>query len=229
MSWPCTFCTARQGTAEWLKDRDGKITGSSIAAIRGENPYESDPHMIAMRIWARDRPEAQIAVNDAMLVGTKLEPLIRAAFAESMRVTVAEYGLAVWKANPLIAASVDGIFEIPDLDATEPGTMIRCLLEIKTTRKNDVIYGAEGSKPFCRMHVEQMNYTAGIVGAKRIYYVVYDRKYLPEGSGQRDDLELDPRGRMFVNVLEFDPQMFDEQVAAAVAFDAEYRTMFQQE
>ena len=55
----------------WLAARDGRITGSTIAAVMGLNPYETPDDLITSKLWRT------FTGNEATAYGNKSGPMSR--------------------------------------------------------------------------------------------------------------------------------------------------------
>jgi putative phage-type endonuclease len=93
-----------QGSAEWLAWRRRVIGASDAPTIMGENPWESDEHLLREKLGL----EKPFAGNDATREGQRLEPSARSALAKAFGVKL---GPAVIQDGeiPFIAASLDGL------------------------------------------------------------------------------------------------------------------------
>ena len=104
MNRPYTIVHLTQGTTEWLEWRHQGIGASDAPTIMGENPWK----------WAdqlrieKQRPARAEGQNEAMAVGTALEPMARAHYCESAGIIVEPACLHSIE-HDWLRASVDGI------------------------------------------------------------------------------------------------------------------------
>lgn len=155
--------TAPQGSKEWLEARSKlKITTSLFEKARlyienkGPKPNR-DP----------------IVPNEAMQLGTKLEPIIREWFKNSGYLPagckIIEIGLVVPKFCTSIGASVDGLI-------VENGSPVG-IIEIKTTRKMyESIKNRNGpqSSYILPSHFDQIQGSLACLNLPWCYYILYE-------------------------------------------------------
>lgn len=72
-----TLVQLSQGSAEWLDYRRSRFNASESAAVLGLNPWQT-PY----QLWLDKTGKSQTRPNAAMLRGTELEPLARAAYEQ---------------------------------------------------------------------------------------------------------------------------------------------------
>lgn len=72
-----TLVQLAQGSAEWLDYRRSRFNASESAAVLGLNPWQT-PY----QLWLDKTGKSQTRPNAAMLRGTELEPLARAAYEQ---------------------------------------------------------------------------------------------------------------------------------------------------
>lgn len=101
-----------QGSAGWLAQRKGKITGTRAGGILGLNPYSSRDDV--MREMVRDWFDAprEFEGNAATRYGTKMEPQARAFYEALKRVAVVETDSVPHEDHPWISVSPDGLVGI---------------------------------------------------------------------------------------------------------------------
>jgi putative phage-type endonuclease len=120
MTWT-HVTTAPQGSDEWLEARRGGIGGSDVAAVLGLSPWATP-----LDVWLAKTRGSDAAATEAMDWGHRLEPLVRARFAEGRTAWVDEVpGTVSHDAAPFMRASLDGC--VQDAEGT-------AVLEIKTSR-----------------------------------------------------------------------------------------------
>ena len=185
----CYFIEQEQGSKEWLRCRNGVITASRMSAILGINRFTS-PEECAVGILFGDNIEPTIQ----MLRGTHGETLIRSAIEKQTGLKITTVGLGIWKENPLFCASADGIFEelIDDesnevVEGNESNGVVTGIIEIKVfsstynpEKMSSGMYDFiknESSSPnhiyISPDHYNQMQFTAGVLGAKKIKYCTF--------------------------------------------------------
>lgn len=107
----------RQGSSEWYKAREGKLTASYASIFLGITEGEEFPDSDSQR---------------RMRVGRVLEPIVRSLYANSFGTLVTETGLHIHDEYSFIGASPDGIVENGSKDHPYDITNATVLLEIKT-------------------------------------------------------------------------------------------------
>lgn len=103
--------TFTNGSPEWHAARAG-IGGSDVGSILGKNPYKS-----AYTLWAEKSNLIDgVETNDAMRLGTILEPGIRKFFAESNKDWLQVHETGSWQSltDNWATANPDGIIEWAD-------------------------------------------------------------------------------------------------------------------
>lgn len=109
------ICQLPQRSEEWMKAREGRITGSRIGSIIGLNPYQSVDQALCDLLWGSD-----FKGNAATRRGTELEP--RAAESllrvirrdQDVKAEMAVPGLIVCLKDPIFAYSPDGVILFSD-------------------------------------------------------------------------------------------------------------------
>lgn len=110
----------RQGSAEWLAERDSGIGGSEIAAVCGLSDFAT-PYVVAARKLHLLPPEPP---SEAMDWGHRLEPVVVAAYEE-------QTGRRTRRVNRIMRHP-EHPFALASLDRVVVGE--KRLLEVKTTR-----------------------------------------------------------------------------------------------
>lgn len=92
-----------QGSDDWKKFREGKISASMAPTIMGENPYETP-----LQLWERLMRGEEKEQTEAMKRGIELEEEARQAFNDRMN---ANYAPVVVQSNvyPWLICSLDGM------------------------------------------------------------------------------------------------------------------------
>lgn len=125
-----------EANPEWLAARSGRVTGSTIAAVMGLNPYESPMDLVRNLLWRSFKGNAATAygnqnedhVQDSLV--HLLQDRMVGHFFKGKRVrsfTVDNPGLVISKNDPFMAMSPDGVLTVQFFD----GTATRVLLEYK--------------------------------------------------------------------------------------------------
>ena len=191
-----TICSEKQRTQEWLNARKGLITGSIVSAIIGNNRYLTDPHQITATILGM-----QIMENIPMQIGNAVEDQIRSLYTAITGNSVKEIGFVRWDVDSRFGASADGI-------VNDDG-----LLEIKYTRSRDVVSYLKNSKfndIIYPSHMDQINFTCGILGLMYCDYVVYSDVYSEH--------------TLYIRRIAFSPSYFEYQLSKGREFYDKYLT-----
>jgi putative phage-type endonuclease len=121
-----------QGTPEWLKAREYRMTASRFGAARGHNPYSTLPRLLADMLWG------EFQGNEATRHGNKYEPVAADLYTTFMRKKfqlspeqfhVSHRGLLVSLKYPWSGVSVDGfVFDDSEQDPMRKrgGLEIKC-------------------------------------------------------------------------------------------------------
>lgn len=100
-----------QRTDAWLLARIGRITGSRVGAILGDNPYQSRDDVLRDMVREHFGAEREFQGNEATEYGTKHEPDARSAYESETGNLVEEVGLIVHPVFDWLAASPDGLID----------------------------------------------------------------------------------------------------------------------
>ena len=176
-----------QGSDEWLSARKGGIGGSGICGIIGGSHY-----VTRLQAIARLEYDPKITITSAIARGSVGESYVRDYLGKVLGIQYRECGIGVYKKAPWMRASPDGLYDLP-----HGGTGI---LEIKIVsgwgRRAEVeagirsVISGNGNVPgelgaMFEEHRHQVNYTAGVFGAREITYAV-----LLWGTGSDQDSRL---------------------------------------
>jgi putative phage-type endonuclease len=159
---------AEQGSEEWLKLRRGILTASDFGAACGYSKF-STPDVVA-----RDRSGLEPKIFDeraiaVMAHGTKTEPIARQYYMDTYKVNVEEVGLAIWKENPYLGASLDG-------DVGEGMLEIKCPLRMYYPLSKRMQSGDSSTNNYNHIwptHYAQMQGCMAICNKKWCDYLVY--------------------------------------------------------
>lgn len=209
----------RQGSEEWLRAREGAVGGTRICGLLGESRYCSPAQAVMGMVG-----EVGLQPTKAMARGTAAEPLLRRELGRQLGVEFREIGIAVSRRYPWMRASPDGVYDLPGGGLG--------LLEMKVVssaaRGGPMMAGVRGLRageaaggvlpPILPEHWHQVQYTAGVLGAREITYCVV---LWPEyGQGQET-------GGLLVRRFAADPALFEgvyaPRAAAALRAAAEAR------
>lgn len=101
--------SAAQRTEQWFADRHHRVTGSRVAAILGDNPYQTSNDVLRDMVREYAGAEREFKGNAATDYGTKHEPDANAAYEAETGEFVEEVGLVVHPEWDRLAASPDGL------------------------------------------------------------------------------------------------------------------------
>jgi len=99
-----------QGDA-WLAQRQGRITGSRVAAILGLDKYKTADDVLREMVREAHGAEREFTGNEATAFGHEHEPHAIEAYEEQTGQMVISTGLHVHPAHDWLAASPDGLIE----------------------------------------------------------------------------------------------------------------------
>jgi putative phage-type endonuclease len=144
-----------QGSKEWLVWRRSHITATDASIIMGIHPWCSPK-----KLW-EEKLEMILPdpVNEAMMLGTQLEPEARVKAIEVLGINfmpaVVEHEDRVWQ-----VASLDGLSECR-----------KYILEIKCPGKKNHDFAKKGEIP--EYHMYQMQHQLSVTDAEKCFYVSY--------------------------------------------------------
>lgn len=177
---------------EWLKKRVAGIGGSDIAAIMGENKWNSPRQIWASKVGALDdKPPQQ---SEAAEWGSILEPVVAEVWARKNNKRIIQL--------PVTLRSIDKPWQLANIDGfilSDDGRTIEGILEIKTTSAYNKDIWENGPLPF--YYVCQANWYSGITGLSEYTLVCLV-------GGQK----------LFSYDLPFDPELFARESKAADDF-----------
>ena len=103
-----TYLLDEQGSAEWLKSRQGLLTASNFAIAMGKGATRTRllRQIAAASLWGAADDSYQ---SPAMARGSAMEAEARLAFAVETGLVAAEVGLALNSDCPGLGASLDGL------------------------------------------------------------------------------------------------------------------------
>jgi putative phage-type endonuclease len=98
-----------QRSKEWFEKRKGLITGSSVGAILGLNPWRTPADVMRSMVREYHGAESEFKGNIATEYGTLNEIHAQADFELEYGVDVVETGFVISDDNPWLGASPDGL------------------------------------------------------------------------------------------------------------------------
>jgi hypothetical protein len=101
--------TVPQGNTLWDGQRKYRLTASNFGIASGHSTKFKTPSQLADEMAGIIKIEIPEENRLLMSYGTKTEPLVRKWYENKFKTTVKEVGLAVWKENPALGCSTDGI------------------------------------------------------------------------------------------------------------------------
>lgn len=173
----CWISNYGQRTEEWKSLRMYRLTASNFAAVAGRDPLKS-PEDVLNTICGLAKPPSETAMMN-MNHGTFLEPFIRNHYSKVNNVNVKEVGLAVYKKNTYLGASLDG--DVDDQTCLEikcpvNGIYSPLMFKLKnfSTRSGDAVTGTAASySHIWNSHYDQMMGQMAITGKTQCDYWVY--------------------------------------------------------
>lgn len=100
---------SKQGTAEWLAERVGKITGSRVGTILGLNPHQSPSDVMREMVREAKGAEREFKGNAATKHGQEHEAYGRRYLEVQRGYMVDEVGFITHPEIPFLGASPDGL------------------------------------------------------------------------------------------------------------------------
>ena len=178
---------APQGSDEWLEARRGGIGGSDVGTILGLNPWATP-----LDVWLAKVEGQDAAGNEAMEWGHRLEPVVRAKFAESRTAWVDEVpGTLAHPDRDWMRASLDGL--VNDADGT-------AVLEIKTTR------GSFDSVP--PTYIAQVQWQMAVTGLDLAHIAVLS------GGSRYSEFTVEVDARFIEDIADYCDWWWSEYVVA---------------
>lgn len=175
----CYIYSAKQGSEEWHSARYGNITASQISEVCGRSYYgeKKSPHRLALKICGLTKDSFSNNQKLAMEDGVLGEAPVRNWFSEQIiNKPINELGIAIWKQDTFMRASLDGETEYinGDPSAVEikiPTKMNSKLIDIAKSwslRLNN----PHPDSYIYQSHYDQMTMGSVITGKTGCYYVV---------------------------------------------------------
>ena len=127
---------ADQKSGEWLLIRKGHVSGSICAACCGLSIY-STPYQEADLASGKSNKIFSKFEQDRMDRGTAREPRARKWLENRDKETIIELPFAVWKKNPYLGVSVDGLTQDRVIEIKSPDRMYQDLIKYTQGIKKD--------------------------------------------------------------------------------------------
>lgn len=143
----------KQGSEEWLKKRQGCITGTDASVIMGCNPFKNRMFLLKEKLGIVSTKQ-----NEAMRIGSMLEDKARELFIKDTGILV----------KPAVCLHDDFFYMLASLDGlSECGNFIyeaKCGKSAVEKAKNNEIP---------RYYYAQMQHCLAVTGAQKAYYHCY--------------------------------------------------------
>lgn len=220
----CTVSMNRQGTSEWLIERNGFITGSRQGTIsillsqreklngyiKNGNPNARKQNENKLKDVENQLKEAakkfcgiipDIVASEhmeAVQYGLDNEDRLRNELSERIGQTIHQVGFCRFNKINFLGASPDGILENGDI------------VEIKTTMKPTP---EEEKSDFSEIpigHMQQMQHNMGVMGAARCHYYCYSRT----------------SNSVYYRIIPFDEKEWNERIKMNTFFYNKYMMKF---
>jgi hypothetical protein len=195
---------SEQGSERWHQLRVGRLTASRLYPLVCPSKFSTQNKTIMSIVTGNS-----INITRPMQVGSNAEKHILKAFQNAIHKDVIEVGLAYSLEHPLIHASADGVIKEAD------GTI--SIVEIKTfsssfipNKRQSFVLSAINNNVtiggfITEEHYAQMQVTAGVYGASKIYYVTYN---MPDTNIMQGDLVYES--------IKFDKPYYDNLVSKSL-------------
>lgn len=204
--WPtCWLSIFPQRSPEWYSIHIGRITGCNASRAAGNIRYTEDdlPENLALQLVGLRNIEVSEDARKRMDDGTRAEPILRNWYNQTFKVEIEEVGLAIWKKDPLIGASADGI--IPNGGIVE--------FKYKKEMPSTLVFQAKASNGRITKSVahiptrdfDQIQHTMGVLGRSFCDYVV-----------------LSPKTGIYTERILFNEEYFNLQVSRYQQFKEKY-------
>lgn len=171
---PIRVCEAN--TPEWLQARQKGIGASEAAAACGLSRWE-----LPLEVWNRKVNGGETEENDAMWLGTQMEPIVAAMFTRKTGLPMkASPGLYQHPELPWMLASPDGFLE--------DGRGV----ELKTTTSRNGDLGEEGTDEVCTEWLLQGQQQIAVTGVPAVVFgVLIDGREFKQFEVERHSALID--------------------------------------
>jgi hypothetical protein len=168
----CWILEAKQRSPVWFKGRFGRLTASRCSAYTKRSKFKDDQDLdkLARQLLGLEKERFTPEKIAVMKHGEDAEPGIRDWFSKEINKEVKELGLAVWKKDTRMGASLDGYVE---MDKPEDNFGV----EIKAPQKLP-FYLREGTLDIAKhfeyyiTHYDQITMCGVILNVKKMAYVI---------------------------------------------------------
>lgn len=99
----------QQGTAEWLEQRKGKISGTAVGVIEQCNPHRKPEQLVRDMVRDLAGAPSEFKTSPAVEHGTAMEPVAKAWYEKAFSVRVDETDFVVHPKYEFLGASPDGL------------------------------------------------------------------------------------------------------------------------
>lgn len=183
----------KQKSAEWFEKRIGRVTGSSVGAILGLNPYKNSDDVLREMVRAAHGAESEFKGNVATGHGSFHEDGAIAELEMETGLKVEECGFCVHPDHDWLGASPDGL--IGDHAAAE----IKCPYSQRSNPTPQFKSAVEQMHYFAQMQIEMY-----CTGRTECYFY----QWAPQGSS--------------LSMVYFDQDWIDEKLPALKTFYERY-------
>lgn len=211
--------TIPQGTPLWDGQRKYRLTGSNFGYAAGHGLHFKTPTRLADEMTGIVEPDISPEAQQRMDYGTAQEKFARRWYERKHRVLVKEVGLAVWKENPALACSTDGIVLHADGSESDLLIEIKSVMKMYDPLKKHTQMMAMGWTPpqyyhdhMWTTHYDQIQGNLAIMNKKWCDYIVYCEPekavftYRVEYNPDYWNNELLPKLKSFIN-SELEPRL----------------------
>ncbi len=175
----CIVSLNEQRSREWNSLRKCRITMSIAAAVCDhlspfffDRFYGSKEELAKIIVGVSDKTSTEEELI-RMQNGTDAEPFVREKYSELINKPIKEIGLAIWKQDYRIGASLDGeISETEGIEIKAPQHMYRPLINHFDAVQKGFIPPPSYHSHIYTSHYDQMNGCGVITGKKVMHYVV---------------------------------------------------------
>ena len=159
----CLNVYVEQGSETWKFLRKGRITSTAIGKITKFAKTEDEKWKLARIIIGVEEEEFTDEAKERMKIGVEYEDCIRKVYSEQINMKVHQTGICIFKSNPILSCSPDGIFE----DGT--------ILEIKTTEKPTPEYQCQDFSEIPIWYYYQIQCAMFILDSPFCHFISYSR------------------------------------------------------
>lgn len=103
------MAAVEQGSAEWLEQRRGKISGTAVGVLENCNPYQKQEDLLRSMVRDLAGAPSEFTMVPAVEHGQVMEPVAKQWYEKSFNVTVDETDFVVHPMYEFLGASPDGL------------------------------------------------------------------------------------------------------------------------